>query len=84
MGLLSKPKISFPIRVLIFDLHQVIMHLPDLKWRKIFGNLWKVETCSASVTWGIGYDYLPSVFMLNSVRRFKKKGGYVVPMYLPT
>jgi len=35
---------------------QVIAPPPEMFWRQMGGHLRKVETCSAGVTWGIGYD----------------------------
>jgi hypothetical protein len=35
---------------------QVIIPPPDMFWRQMGGHLRKVETCSAGVTWGVGYD----------------------------
>ena len=35
---------------------QVIAQPPEMFWRQMGGHLRKVETCSAGVTWGIGYD----------------------------
>jgi len=35
---------------------QVIAPPSEMFWRQMGGHLRKVETCSAGVTWGIGYD----------------------------
>lgn len=40
-----------------YETTQVILPLNDLFWRQMGGHLRKVETCSAGVTWGIGYDH---------------------------
>ena len=36
---------------------QVILPLNDLFWRQMGGHLRKVASCTAGVTWGIGYDH---------------------------
>lgn len=41
---------------IVYETTQVIMPLNDLFWRQMGGHLRKVETCTAGVTWGIGYD----------------------------
>jgi tectonin beta-propeller repeat-containing protein 1 len=41
---------------------QVIVPPPDMFWRQMGGHLRRVETCSAGVTWGIGYDNTPWVY----------------------
>jgi len=35
---------------------------PEMFWRQIGGHLWRVESCTAGVTWGIGYDCVPWVY----------------------
>ncbi|KDR11313.1 tectonin beta-propeller repeat-containing protein isoform X6 [Zootermopsis nevadensis] len=40
----------------IYQSKMVIIPPPDMFWRQMGGHLRKVETCSAGVTWGIGYD----------------------------
>jgi len=40
----------------VYQSKMVIAPPPEMFWRQMGGHLRKVETCSAGVTWGIGYD----------------------------
>lgn len=41
---------------IIYKCSDVIIPLRDVFWRQMGGHLKRVETCTAGVTWGIGYD----------------------------
>jgi tectonin beta-propeller repeat-containing protein 1 len=40
----------------VYETSSAIVSIPDIFWRQMGGHLRKVETCTAGVTWGIGYD----------------------------
>lgn len=42
---------------IIYETTDVILSMNELFWRQMGGHLRKVETCSAGITWGIGYDH---------------------------
>nr|CAD7586073.1 unnamed protein product [Timema genevievae] len=44
------------LKKVVYQSKMVIVHPVDMFWRQMGGHLRRVETCSAGVTWGIGYD----------------------------
>ncbi|XP_063242841.1 tectonin beta-propeller repeat-containing protein isoform X2 [Bacillus rossius redtenbacheri] len=44
------------LKKIVYQSKMVIVHPLDMFWRQMGGHLRLVETCSAGVTWGLGYD----------------------------
>lgn len=42
---------------ILYETTDVILTLNELFWRQMGGHLRKVESCSAGITWGVGFDH---------------------------
>ncbi|KAK0160372.1 hypothetical protein PV328_007788 [Microctonus aethiopoides] len=59
----------------IYKSPSVIMEPTKMFWRQIGGHLKKVETCTAGITWGIGYDNTAWVYTGGCGGAFFKRLG---------